>query len=256
VEPFSVIIDVWTIEHDPREDLAGLEPSLSPEEIARVDRLRVPEKRALFVYNRALLRKILASYLEVSASKVPLVTSPHGKPLLGNVDRGLKLAFNLAHCRDLALLAISRGASVGIDVEALDTAANYDALATQALSPDELVSYQRLPPGERPAAVLRAWTRKEAYLKAVGCGFARPLCDIQVTFLEGEPPRLLDTGDPQDSSANWSLRCWSPRPGWFATVAALHDGSELHIDWKSAASLRDRSTSPREPVARIVTAAI
>jgi 4'-phosphopantetheinyl transferase len=243
-----MIVDIWTIEPDPREDLAALATCLAPDELVRADRLRVQEKRESFIYHRALLRRILASYLGTFPGDVPLVASSQGKPLLGK-HGGSPLAFNLSHCRKLALLAVASGATIGIDVESLHNHANYDALAAQALSAAEFAGYQQLPLDRRPAAILRAWTRKEAYLKAVGCGIARPLCDIQVTFLEGEPPRLLVSGDPHDPPANWMLRSWSPRPGWFAAVAVPRDGSELQLEWKSAASLRDRIASPQDRAA-------
>lgn len=232
-------IDVWTIEHDPRQGHSALAACLSPDELARADRLRILEKRSSFIFNRALLRRVLASYLDLEPSEVPLTASSTGKPELAEQQ----LFFNLTHCRDLGLLAVSRSGPMGIDLEALDASNNYDALALQALSPAEYTAWQRLPRGDQPAAILRAWTRKEAYLKAVGLGFARPPGDIQVTFLEDEPTRLLVTGDADQAPADWTLRSWAPRVGWFAAVAA-RTGGVLHLEIKSAASLRDRNASP------------
>jgi len=251
MEPLSMIVDIWTIERDSGAELATLSGCLSPDELVRADRLRVAEKREAFIYNRAILRQILASYLDLAPSEVSLVTSALGKPLLGEPPGGSQLTFNLSHCLDLALVAVGCGTAVGIDVEAVDDSTNYDALAKQALSPRELAVYQRLSPLERPGAVLRAWTRKEAYLKAVGCGIARPLGHIQVTFLEGEHPRLLVSGDSNDAPADWIFRSWSPRPGWFAAVAAPQADAPLQLQWKAAASLRDRIASPNEPAALV-----
>src|SRR5688500_18744702 len=124
---------------------------------------------------------ILGSYAALPPQCVPLTTSSQGKPQWDSKANSAScLSFNVSHRRDLAILAVCQGRAVGVDLETLDAGNNYDAIAQQALSPRELAIYNELPAHERPATVLRIWTRKEAFLKAVGVGLGRPLGEIEV----------------------------------------------------------------------------
>lgn len=244
-------VHVWTIERGACADLALLARCLSPEERQRASRLRVKVRRDLFIYHRALVRHILASYAGIAPGDVPLTTSAEGKPLwdsltagVGNADNSL--CFNLSHKHDLAILAVSRGRAVGVDLESLDPGMNYDAVARQALSGREMLLYQRLLTDERPAATLRMWTRKEAFLKAIGVGLGRPLAQIEVTFSLSESPQLLASGDHREAPGDWLLESWSPQPGWFAALATRRDGGSLHLRFHKATSLRDWHASLHE----------
>jgi 4'-phosphopantetheinyl transferase len=234
-------VHVWTIERDRDADIARLSRWLSPEEQRRASRLKVTQRREAFIYNRALLRSILASYSDLAPDEVPLSTTAEGKPIW---DDPCGLSFNLAHSGDLAILAVAAKRPVGIDLEAVDQRAHYETLAKQGLSPRELQIFVQLPESERTAAILRIWTRKEAFLKAVGVGLARPLDEIEVTFLPTEMPRILATGDPGQAANDWLLESWSPRPGWFAALATPRESGSLHLRFHHATSLTDHHASP------------
>ncbi len=75
---------------------------------------------------------------------------------------------------------------------------------------------QSLAPEARSEAFFRAWTRKEAYLKAIGTGLSRALQDIEVSLAPGEPARFL-TDAPELQS--WSLLGFKPAPGYLAALA-------------------------------------
>jgi 4'-phosphopantetheinyl transferase len=240
-------VHVWTIERDRRADLALLAQCLSPTEQQRARRLRLKDRREAFIYNRALVRRILAGYVGIEPSDVPLTTSSAGKPLwdapIGNAAHSPGLSFNLSHRHDLAILAVAQGRTLGVDLEAFDAQTNYDAIARAALSPREMLLYQQIESADRPAALLRMWTRKEAFLKATGLGLGRPLSQIEVTFSISEPPQLLASGDHRETPGDWLLESWSPRPDWFAALATPREGGSLHLRFHSATSLRDWHTS-------------
>jgi len=240
-------VHLWTIAREGSASLEELRALLSPEEIARANRLLVSQRRDAFIYYRSMLRRILADYAGIRADEVPLKTTPEGKPVWREPVAGVPLSFNLSHRDDLAVLAVSSGRCVGVDLEFQSASANYDALARQALSPCEWAMYDRLPAVERGPALLRAWTRKEALLKAIGCGLARPLASVEVTFLAHDPPQVVATGDPTEADESWWLESWSPRAGWFAAVAAPKERPALQVEHFSATLLRDRYASPVEP---------
>src|SRR6185295_15890681 len=97
-----------------------------------------------------------------------------GKPELAHEGGPAALRFNLSHGGDLALIALARGRELGVDIEPLRALSDEARLARRVLSPREADAFAALPPDERAAALLRCWTRKEALLKANGCGITVP----------------------------------------------------------------------------------
>lgn len=237
--PAKGVLHVWTLERPTQENLARLRSQLSADEQARADRFKVRSRRESFISWRAGLRAALAAYAGVEPQEVPLEATAEGKPFWR-----LPLSFNLTHRGPLALLAVSAGRTVGIDLEVIDARTNYDAVACQALSPCELTKYEGLPRADRPAALLRAWTRKEAFLKALGVAMGRPLSAVEVTFLMDEPPQVLATGDDAEPAEAWRLESWSPAAGQFAAVAVPQENAAHRIEHFSATSLTERHASP------------
>jgi 4'-phosphopantetheinyl transferase len=129
----------------------------------------------------AALREILAAGLDCLPAQLSFVAGPQGKPRL--VAGASTLAssetvqlpqFSLSHSGGHGLIAVHPQAAVGVDIEALDKdlpGAPFDeALARQVLSSTEWHAWRNLAPADQPCAFLRAWTRKEACLKAWGLG--------------------------------------------------------------------------------------
>lgn len=217
-------IHFWLIERDYSTDLALPGSWLSASERDRADRYKSPDRRDNFIYHRAMLRQILAEYAGLMPAEVPLTTSPAGKPLWNDdTTEARQLNFNLSHSGELAILGVTQGRTIGVDVECGDLKTDYDAVARQMFSAREMAIYENLLPGERADAALRAWTRKEAYLKAVGIGLNQPVAEIVVTFCVEQAPQLLALQDSADHASNWLLHSWSPRPAYFAAAAVRRE---------------------------------
>jgi 4'-phosphopantetheinyl transferase len=150
---------------------ADLLSLLSPDEQARAARLAIPAKAHDFVIGRARLRQILARYLRCTPTDLAFTYGPQGKPVLVPDGRG-DLHFNLAHSGAWMLLAVSNGGPVGVDLEHLDSAFAFAPLAVRYFSPAEQALLSQAPPWRQRRYFYRLWTRKEACLKAMGCGFA------------------------------------------------------------------------------------
>ena len=146
---------------------------LSADEQARADRFRFAGDRRRFVIARASLRLLLAGTLGKSAEAIRFGYGPAGKPALAGEPA---LCFNVSHSDDLALIAIAPAASpdmaLGIDVERLRPVEKIEALVLRCFNAAERAAWQASPCQSRSATFFRLWARKEARLKAAGCGLA------------------------------------------------------------------------------------
>ena len=146
--------------------------TLSSDERQKAENYHVNKDGYRFVVARGMLRKILGSYLRLSPNRIGFSYNRYGKPFLDSEDNSFR--FNVAHSRGLALIAVTRGREVGIDIEFVDENIEILKIAQSAFSPTELSKLQTLESNLQAAAFFRGWTRKEAYLKAVGTGFSDP----------------------------------------------------------------------------------
>jgi 4'-phosphopantetheinyl transferase len=202
----------------PQWRLRQLARTLSPDECQRADAFSLARQRRRFIAGRGLLRVLLAGYLDRAPGTLDFCYGAHGKPELARPPAGPAVRFNCSHSRELALYAFARGRRVGIDVEAIRPLPEADEIARLCFSSRERVELAALAHGGLEEAVIRGWTRKEAYAKAVGDGLARPLEGIEVSLAASERPTLhaID-GDPE-MAARWSLLAWSPDEGYVAAL--------------------------------------
>lgn len=168
-------VDLWVIDVAGRGE-AGDRRLLAADELARADRFRTAGLRQRFTAARAALRRVLAGYLGLAPESVTFVYGGRGKPALP----GGELAFNLSHSGPLAVCAVTRQASVGTDVEEIRVCERAGAIAARFFSAAETREIVARSGHERDLAFLRAWTRKEACLKASGEGLHLPLTAFDV----------------------------------------------------------------------------
>ena len=205
-------IEVVLTRLDARPEAAGaLARSLSAAERERAGRFRFERDRRRFIVARARLRELLGARLGVPPAAVELACGNNGKPALAGRCAHARWRFNVSHCDDLAVYAFSRSREVGIDVEAIRPLPAADAIAAQVFSPRESEAYLAAAPRDRPLAFFRCWTRKEAFVKALGVGLSARLDALDVS--EG---RLGENGA-------WRLESFSPLPGFIAALAS-HPG--------------------------------
>ncbi|MFF4898609.1 4'-phosphopantetheinyl transferase family protein [Streptomyces sp. NPDC001068] len=177
--PATGQLDVWMVRRAPLETAAEL---LDLTELSEAERRRTasfvrPTDGVTYASAHVALRRLLGAYLGTAPQDVPFVREPcpgcgepHGRPAVAHPDPPLH--FSLAHSHGMAVVAVSR-AVVGADVERLPRAETAE-VCTPALHPGEqaeLAAFDEA--GQRRAAFGRLWTRKEAYLKALGTGLSR-----------------------------------------------------------------------------------
>jgi 4'-phosphopantetheinyl transferase len=207
-------------------DLGELEARLSGDERDRAARFVFARDRRRFVVARTALRSILAGWVGIAPDDLELEYPPSRKPALARWCRPADLRFNLSHCQDLALVALTCGHEIGVDVEQIRHFEEAGALVTGEFSAGERAVFETLPEASRSEAFLRAWVRKEAFLKATGEGLYRSLADVEVTFAPGEGARLLAVGGDALAAQRWSITSVVPCAGFTAAVvveAPAHD---------------------------------
>jgi len=153
---------------------------LEPAEIAKAARFVSPEDRRRSGVSRAVLRLLLGNRLRVDPGEVRFSYNAYGKPELPENLNREQLFFNLSHARDVVLIGIAKGHSIGVDVEWLGLDATFGDLASGICSPQEFADLAGLPSELRLPELLRYWTLKEAWVKAIGQGLSFPHREIQV----------------------------------------------------------------------------
>jgi medium-chain acyl-[acyl-carrier-protein] hydrolase len=226
-------VHVWRVPLDqPEEYPARLRPLLSADEEARAGRFRFPRDRARFIVGRGLLRVLLGRYLSSPPERLRFAYGACGKPILAEGPAAGGLCFNVAHSDGLALIGVTRGREVGVDLERLRPDLAMERLATNCFSAQELQDLRAVPREMRTQAFFHCWTRKEAYLKATGTGLSAALDRFDVTLRPGEPAMLLANRDDPDAVRRWSLRDLQPGPGFVGALVVERDPRRLwYGDW-------------------------
>lgn len=211
-------IDVWSVRLDPpAEQVERLGRCLSPDEWERANRFRFDKHRRQYVVGRGALRTLLASYLGTRPELVNFSYGPRGKPFLDPPQNDLQ--FNLTNSDELALVGFVLGRELGVDVEYLRRMADCEQISERFFSESERTVLRSIPFPAKEEAFFNCWTRKEAYLKAVGEGLAAPLDSFDVTLGLDEPPRMLTLeGDPE-RAARWFFHHLRPAPDYVGAVA-------------------------------------
>ena len=195
-----------------RVDLAAVaqaEPQwqklLSSDERVRAARFHFDRDRRHYTATRALLRTILAAYVAVEPAELIFRYSDREKPSLDPRHCRNAVEFNVSHSGTAALLAFARGRAVGVDVEMIRDDIDPAALARRFFSTVEQKQLAALDPADKYSGFFRCWTRKEAYVKAVGSGLSLPLDQFDVSLQPGDENALLATRPSASEAGLWSL---------------------------------------------------
>ena len=199
---------------------------LSPDERKRADAFRFEKHRNSFIVGRALLRFILARYLRQAPAGITFRYGANGKPALDAAEPILH--FNLAHSENRVVYAVSEAGELGVDIERVRSLPECESIARHFFSSEECAQLLSVPANERAESFFNCWTRKEAYLKAVGDGLMVPLNSFQVSLLPDQPAAFIRlTGDRYPVS-QWSLFHLNFPDGYIGALAIPLPSCTLH----------------------------
>lgn len=222
-------VQIWIAQLDSilPNDMIELMATLDSRERDRATRFRFERDRQHFIGARGILRRLLGAALDIPAREVAFEYGPHGKPAIAaTTGDGRKLRFNISHAAGSAMFALASDRELGIDLEAAarmtDKGENLSDLATRILSSRELAIWRELPnDAARGRALLRAWTRKEAYIKATGEGLFHQLQDIEVALDAAKPQPSLTRHSSEDEKFgfHWIIHDLYAPTGFVAAIA-------------------------------------
>ena len=218
-------VHVWRISLDqPDDSLDRFRQTLDPDELNRASRFHFEKHRRHFIVARGFLRSVVARYLETQPEALQFSYGAYGKPELASEH---VLRFNLSHSHEVALLAVALDAELGVDVEQIRADFASEEIARRFFSRAEVEVFNALPQEEQVAAFFRCWTRKEAYIKAIGKGLSQALDAFDVTLAPDVQPELLRVEG--DDASRWLLRNVDVGEGYAGALAVERPVAEVRF---------------------------
>ena len=188
---------------------------LSPDEKKRAQKFRFTKDSRNFIAARGILRTILGKYLEINPTEISFQYNEFGKPGMAN---NIPFHFNISHSQNIALFAFTNKFDIGVDVEFVNPNIEVKDIATNFFSANEVKKLLLLPEKQQRLGFFNCWTRKEAFIKAVGEGLSFPLNQFEVSLEPDKPARLLATDWDPKAVSKWSIYSMSPGADFVGSV--------------------------------------
>ena len=198
------------------ENLLGF---LSADELARAGRFHFERDQKRFIAARGILRQILGRYLGKKPNELRFEYTPYGKPVLATNGGYETLSFNLSHSDAFALFAVTRGRNIGIDIECVRHDVAVGQISQRFFSQHEISSLERVDKDKRTELFFQYWTRKEAFLKAMGEGISFPMERCDVSFFSGKVLSPITLHGDIPRSPCWYGQDLFPGSGYAAAIA-------------------------------------
>jgi 4'-phosphopantetheinyl transferase len=178
------------------------------------------QKRYIEVHGR--LRQLLSGILNQAPEKLVIEKTAFGKPFLAEHP---ELAFNLSHSANDYIIGVGKNCRIGVDIEHCNARANFSALVTKCFAEEEIQYWNCLPEDQKKTAFYSIWTRKEAFVKAVGRGLALGLRGCVIN--PEKPDELLripmDCGNP----SHWRVFEVVREPGVCSAIVVDEANSQV-----------------------------
>lgn len=204
------------------------------DESARFERIAHPLVRRRFAASRVLMRHAAARAAGAEPGDFEVAREPGGRPYL----RGLTgLDVNVSHTGQIVVAGISRSGPIGVDVESTTRRLQGLEIADRACSPFERAVLENLPAGRRHGYLIRLWTLKESYSKALGLGLRLPFRDFGFDLdPEAVSARLLSGDGLRPEDERWRFESHGLEGRYAVGLAVAPD------------ALGEGASTAREPV--------
>ncbi|MEZ9998101.1 4'-phosphopantetheinyl transferase superfamily protein [Vibrio lentus] len=185
------VVDLWLCSlsnlNDQPDNVSQLKKRLTTDEIAKVERYRMPSSQIQALYVRNYLRKVLSSYSDLMPEAWRFEYGEKGKPrLIEKQQIETDLNFNISHSKEHLLIAVcqreGKSLQLGVDIEHARSSTNIDSIMKHYFSDTELTDLLELSKEEQRERFFDLWALKESYIKATGKGLATSLRSFSFDF--------------------------------------------------------------------------
>jgi 4'-phosphopantetheinyl transferase len=219
-------VHVWVIRTDASEPVVGeFQLVLDPQERDRATRFRFAKSQRSFILSRGALRVLLGRYLNISPAGIRFTYGANGKPSLADFA---SLQFNTSHSGDFTALVLTLNCELGVDVEQIRPLTDLQEIANRFFCSEEALELTLLSAEERNLAFFLCWTRKEAYVKAIGEGLSAPLDSFRVSLRPDQPARLIHLANDREAARAWVVDDLKLAAGYAAALAYRDVERPLH----------------------------
>ncbi len=220
----SCTVEIWSfslLSNDAQ--LIEFERIISPAEKQRAYRLHAFNHQRRAIISAAKLRIILSQYLHIKPEHINYLHNEFGKPYIENNP----VHFNLSHSFDHAMIAISKDAPVGIDIEHHREKLDIQGLVRKVFTVNEQAQFAKLGPEEQVYSFYKVWTCKEAILKALGTGLHLPFSTIEVEINQNNSSKIIALNCISNKLDEISLVKINAPANFIAHIAAISPSVKL-----------------------------
>jgi 4'-phosphopantetheinyl transferase len=231
LEPHTV--HVWAFTLDGSAALSqACRDVLSPAERQRADRFVFAHDRVHHTIAHGVLRHLLSRYSGIAPNALRFQATASGKPSLQWPASAAapSLQFNLTHSDNRALLGVSDGRELGIDLERVRSNLEGLDISRHYFFGAEREAIENALSVTRDRTFFRYWVAKEAVLKAQGVGLGFPLDRFCIHFHRGDDTAHIETLHPAVLEPDWTVRMLPCDTGWAGAVAVRGDDWSVKVE--------------------------
>jgi 4'-phosphopantetheinyl transferase len=199
--------------------LSALQRLLSDDELQQYRRFYFARDSHRYLVSHALVRTVLSKYAEVAPAEWRFSHNRHGRPEIANAGDIPALRFNLTHTRGLAACIVSLSDACGIDAEMLVKRHDPLAVARRMFSETEYLQLRQLSDAQQLECFFKAWTLREAYVKAIGIGIAFPTHKLVFAVDADDSVAVSFHPDIDDRPQDWDFCLLRPTGEHIAATA-------------------------------------
>lgn len=222
-------VHIWSVHiRDHTNKLSIYWELLNEKEKTKATQFKFGKDCNCFVIARGVLRKLLGSYLHLKPEEVEFQSGNYGKPY---INHSSKIQFNISHSKNVVLMGFILKDTIGVDVEYTQRKIDVKQIAKQFFSVEEYESLLTLDNSCQLQGFYNCWTRKEAFIKALGSGLSFPLDQFVVSLDCTEEAVLKDTKWDNKEKEKWVLQPIKPRENYIGAYAVKGKVSNVK-SWK------------------------
>ena len=226
-------VDIWLTSTELREEQVRAHAKyLSQAELARAQKFRSKTGYREYIVTRGLLRQVLSETAGPDLAGVDFMYGEHGKPWLDARVSGKTIAFNVSHSHGLALVALTLGGRLGVDLEKIRPDVEWQDLAARYFAEAEFRALENRLQGDGLKAFYACWTRKEAFVKALGAGVSYGLEQFDVSVGPEEDYAALTIHSQDEDAAGWLVKNLPVPDSHVAAVAVDRPASKFRL-WRA-----------------------